>query len=41
MALLNKDEDPDSITEERLTEVLRTRTFRVDANLAMKVYLGG
>lgn len=41
MSLLNKDEDPDSITSERMTEVLFHRTFRVDVNLAMKVYFGG
>lgn len=40
MTLLEKDEDPDSITVERLHDVLLTRTYPVDVNLALKVYLG-
>jgi len=41
MALLDKDEDPGDMIKERLEEVLKFRTFPVNANLAVKVYLGG
>jgi 5S rRNA maturation endonuclease (ribonuclease M5) len=41
MALLDNGEDPANITKERVDEVLKIRTFAVDVNLAMKVYLDG